>query len=96
MPHRETTLATLAGSSETERVVLVLVAKTEGSVVELRQQSWGEGVGWFTQNNVQLEPQQIAELKQTLGQASHATLRRASRKHTLGGFIPRVVRTESA
>jgi hypothetical protein len=96
MSHGETTLATLSGSRETERVVLVLVAKTNGSVVELRQQSWGEGVGWFTQSNVQLEPQQVAELKQTLGQAPHASTRRSSRKPTPGGFIPRVVHAESA
>ena len=96
MPHRETTLSTLAGSTETERVMLVLVARPEGSVVELRQQSWGEGVGWFTQSHVRLEPRQVAELKQTLGQTSNSIARRPLRQPAPGGFIPRVVHAESA
>jgi hypothetical protein len=96
MPHHETILATLAASSETERVVLVLLAKADGTVVELRQQSWGEGVGWFTQSSVQLEPGQVAKLKQTLGQAWHTPGGHSRRKSTPAGFVPRVVRAESA
>jgi len=96
MPDRETTLAILAGSSETERVVLILVMTTAGSLVELRQQSWGEGVGWFTQSSVQLEPAQVAELKQRLGAASGAGIRGSAGRSRSGGFVPRVVHAESA
>jgi len=96
MPNSETTLATLAGTSKTEQVVLVLVSKTDVSVVELRHQSWGEGVGWFTQSSIQLEPQQLAALKQTLGQASHTPIGHASRKRIPSGFVPRIVHVESA
>ena len=98
MPNRETTLATLAADSKTERVVLVLVAESGGSVVELRQQSWGEGVGWFTQSSVHLQPQQLAELKQTLGQASQTQTPpgHSRRKHTPSGFMLRVIHSESA
>lgn len=96
MPHRETPLATFAGSSETERVVLILVMAAGRSLVELRQQSWGEGVGWFTQSSVQLEPAQVAQLKQTLGQTSATSIGRPARQVAPGGFIPRVVHAESA
>jgi hypothetical protein len=95
MAKRETTLATLAAASETERVVLMLVAKTDGSVVELRQQSWGEGVGWYTQHSVELEPRQLAELKQTLGQAQRPA-GDSTRKRTPNGFFPRVIHADSA
>jgi len=102
MPHRETTLAILAGSSETERVLLVLTDGNSSSVVEMRQQSWGEGVGWFTQSHVQLEPQQVAELKRTLGQSSGSVNCRPTRPRDsvrprdAGGFVPRVIHAESA
>ena len=96
MSHRETTLAILAGSTETERVLMVLVATAEGSAVELRQQSWGEGIGWFTQSHVHLDPQQVAELKQTLGPTSRGTTRRGCANPSSGGFVPRVIHAESA
>lgn len=37
------------------------------SRIELRQQTWGEGIGWFTQNTMRLEPQQVAQLRTALG-----------------------------
>ena len=60
----ETVLASLPGSHEHDRALVVLCRQAGESHVELRQQSWGEGVGWYTQSTVTLEPSQIAGFNQ--------------------------------
>ena len=89
----ETLLASLPGSHECDRALVVLCAEAGKSHVELRQQSWGEGVGWFTQSKVTLEPNQIAGLRSVLGKTG-SSARPASAAPT--SFSPRVVRFESA
>ena len=96
----EVTLATLPSTVDDQRVVVVLVTKATGqSEVELRQQSHGDGVGWFTQSTVSLTPEQVGGLKGVLPtQAS----RRAYPFETRGAdrprssFQPRLFRAESA
>lgn len=39
----------------------------DASRVELRRQTWGEGIGWFTQNSLPLHPGQLAQLRGALG-----------------------------
>lgn len=67
----ETILAELPGNSDTERVLLV--HKIQGphrqTEMELRQQSWAPGIGWFTQSSVHLTPQQMGALRMTMGHA---------------------------
>ena len=99
----ETTLAAIPSASEQERVAVILCAdEINGSRIELRQQTWGEGVGWFTQSSIELEPHQVAGLRNALGITGHSRLQNAaklSRKHprmTKAGFSPRVVRAEPA
>ncbi|WP_425617097.1 hypothetical protein NA78x_000767 [Anatilimnocola sp. NA78] len=70
MQSSETILSAIPAQSDKERLIVVLVQKSEGSRLELRQQSYGEGVGWFTQSTVQLEPGQVAQLKNSLGHAT--------------------------
>lgn len=96
MPATEIVLSTLPSSHAGERVVVVLCqAANQPTRVELRQQSWGEGVGWFTQSTVPLDPDQVAQLRATLGsQVPSRPTRRAA--VTSRGFEPRVVRAESA
>jgi hypothetical protein len=102
MPARpETILATLPGADDHEQLVVVLAQAENGAThIELRQQSWGEGLGWYNQSSVQLEPSQVAGLRQTLGLggafskvrtpafAAHAPAR-------AGGFIPRVIHADA-
>ena len=64
---RETTLAAVAGSTESSRLLLVLLQSPTGSRVELREQSWADGVGWYTQSSVRIETEQVAELRNALG-----------------------------
>ena len=97
---RETVLATLPGTSDRERLVVVLAADAAGGTqVELRQQSWGEGLGWYTQNSVQVEPSQVAGLRQSLGlggafaQIRTPAFAPASPRKP-GGFVPRIVHSD--
>lgn len=88
----ETVLATLAGAHEHDRALVVLCRQAAGSHVELRQQSWGAGVGWYTQSTVALGPGQIAGLRSALGTAGATR----SGSTSSPSFSPRVVRFESA
>ena len=66
----ETLLATLPGETPREQVLVVLMtASGEPSRVCLRQQSWGEGIGWYTQNTIDLGTQQVAGLRSALGKS---------------------------
>lgn len=95
--NRETVLATLPGTNDRERLVVVLTSGGSAtSLVELRQQSWGEGLGWYTQNTMQVEPSQVAGLRQSLGlggafaQVKTPAFAPAAPRRA-GGFVPRVV-----
>jgi hypothetical protein len=72
MNAQEITLSVLPGASEHERVVMVLChhASSPASYVELRQQSFGAGLGWFNQSTIRLEPEQVADLRRALGAGS--------------------------
>jgi hypothetical protein len=100
MQSTETILSAIPALSDKERLVVVLVQTAEGSSLELRQQSYGEGVGWFTQSKVQMEPGQVAQLKNSLGTA--ATGNGMSRLPRLFGqaktpaWEPRLVIADSA
>ena len=96
----ETPLTTIP-ASETERLLVVLVQSPEhGSRMELRQQSFSNGIGWFTQSTVQLEPGQVAALRNALGPAGGSrTASRLSgefRKIAAPAWQPKVVHAESA
>ena len=96
--HQETIVGTLPGQTEDDRVVIVLCQHGIGAnSLELRQQSWGEGVGWFTQSSVEMSPRQVADLRNVLG-VSHgqsrlpAKFRKVSERH----WQPRVAHADSA
>lgn len=60
----ESLLATLPGSSEADRLVVYLVREPDGSSkLSLRQQSWAEGIGWYDQKTLDLEPEQFRLLR---------------------------------
>jgi len=100
-PCSETTLTAIP-ASEIERLLLVLVQSPEhGSRMELRQQSFSKGIGWFTQSTVQLEPGQVAALRNALGNSasgkrSVSGLPREFSTMTPPSWQPRVVHADSA
>lgn len=98
----ETVLSTLP-ASETERLLVVLVQGTDqSSRMELRQQSFSKGIGWFTQSTVHLEPGQVAALRNALGTSSTSSPRVRSRLPREFSTIaptawePKVVHADSA
>jgi hypothetical protein len=97
----ETVLTTLPASSETERLLLVLVQPADAaSRVELRQQTFSKTIGWFTQSTVHLEPGQVAALRNALGLTGSKTAsRRLPREFstvTPAAWQPKVVHAETA
>jgi hypothetical protein len=94
--NRECLLATLPGSCDTERVVVVLVQlEDDDSRISLRQQNWAEGIGWYDQKSLDLEPEQYRQLRRGLGAAAQP--RRALTESDAATLpFPGVVRTESA
>ena len=97
----ETVLTTLPSSTDTERLLLVLVQSADaGSRVELRQQSFSKSIGWFTQSTVHMEPGQVAALRSALGLTtggkSSSRLPREFSTVNLAAWQPRVVHADSA
>jgi len=96
----ETVLSEIPAQSASERLLVVLIQTPEGSRLELRQQSFGEGVGWFTQSTVQMEPGQVALLKNSLGAAasgnSASRLPRSFNRLNAANWQPRLVQADSA
>jgi len=102
MPHHSDTVLSTIPASETERLLVVLVQTPEaGSRMELRQQSFSKGIGWFTQSTVQLEPGQVAALRNALGttptgQRSSRRLPREFSTIAPAAWSPKVVHADSA
>ena len=92
------TVLTNIPASETERLLVVLVQSPHsGSRMELRQQSFSAGLGWFTQSTVQLEPNQVAALRNALGSSTpERRLPRSFAKIASSSWQPRVVHAETA
>jgi len=100
MSPQETVLSTIP-ASETERLLVILIQAPDcGSRMELRQQSFSNGIGWFTQSSVQLEPGQVAALRNALGvtggQRPARPLPREFAKIAAAAWEPKVVRADSA
>ena len=67
---QEVVLSTLPGGSENDRLQIVLRTHfSSGEPLQLRQQTWGEGVGWYTQSTISLTSEQAAALRNSLGGA---------------------------
>ena len=95
----ETLLTTIPGADDDERLELVLCISADGeNRLELRQQSWGEGVGWYTQGTIELSPHQVADLRNALGTrtASARPFPAGFRQVSRANWTPRVVSAESA
>jgi hypothetical protein len=66
----ECILATLPGQNPNEQLVVVLqTVPGQPSRVSLRQQTWGEGIGWYTQTTIELGTDQVAGLRLALGRS---------------------------
>jgi hypothetical protein len=52
-----------------ERLEVALVRRGRQSRLELRVLGWGDGIGWYVQRRISLDPLQIRALKGILGTA---------------------------
>jgi hypothetical protein len=67
----ECLLATLPSDHADERIQVVLSRAADGgSTISLVQQSWAESLGWYTQQVMNLSPDQVGELRLALGSSS--------------------------
>lgn len=67
-PENHVMLAEIPGTAEDERLAVYLeTGHGAGSSLSLCQQSWAEGIGWFTQSRVEIDPAQLPLLRQALG-----------------------------
>ena len=101
MSQKTETLLSSILASEVERLQVVLVQSTEaGSHMELRQQSFSKGIGWFTQSTIKLEPGQVAALRNSLGITTGgsrpARLPREFSTIAPAAWQPKVVHADSA
>ena len=72
MVHR-TVLATIAGSEPHQRLEVALTQGRDGRLaIDLRDQHYAEGIGWFDQRTLALDPRQFRQLKAVLGLNSSA------------------------
>jgi hypothetical protein len=63
-----TVLATLPGSAPCQRLQVALEQGEDGRLsICLADQHHAEGIGWFTQRSMQLDPRQWAQLQGILG-----------------------------
>ena len=63
-----TQLATLAGSLPHERLQVGLARGRDGRlVIDLREQHHADGIGWFDQRRLTLDPRQFRQLQAVLG-----------------------------
>ena len=65
---RRTILGTVGGSGPNQRVEIALRQRRDGRVViDVREQHYAEGIGWFDQRTLSLEPGQFRQLQAVLG-----------------------------
>jgi hypothetical protein len=68
-----THLATLPGSGPGQRLDVSLVQKRDGRLsIDLREQHYAAGIGWFDQKSLELDPRQLRLLQAILGEARDA------------------------
>ncbi|QDV33320.1 hypothetical protein [Tautonia plasticadhaerens] len=71
----QTVLATLPGSAPCQRLQVALEQGEDGRLtICLADQHHAEGIGWFTQRSMQLDPTQWAQLQGVLGSAGARSL----------------------
>ena len=63
----ETLLGYLPSPRDDQRLAVFRCESHDGQHYELRQQSWGNGLGWFTQNCVAVDSEQAAALRNLFG-----------------------------
>jgi hypothetical protein len=68
---QQSVLGQLEGENQKEKVELILRQTAEGQAgLEVRSLRWGQGVGWYVQKTIILDPTQVQRLDRLLRRAS--------------------------
>jgi hypothetical protein len=70
LQQREFTLGGQFNGDGTTRLEVALLTSEGKTKLELRLLGWGEGIGWYIQKRLQLDPLQIRALKAILGRGA--------------------------
>ncbi len=75
-------------------------AEKPAATIEIKQQSWGDSVGWFTQHTISVHESQLATLRASLGVATAVVRPEKPEPRTVtpqtAGWTPRVINADSA
>ncbi|WZO99418.1 hypothetical protein EP7_001024 [Isosphaeraceae bacterium EP7] len=67
----KTVLGTIGGTAPEQRVEVSLVARRGGGLtIDLCEQHFAEGIGWYDQRSFALDPQQFRQIQAMLGLSS--------------------------
>ena len=66
-------LATIPSDQENQRLQVVMDQEAVGTKLRLEQQSFGNGIGWYTQSSVEISPDQVPVLRQAFGVTGQST-----------------------
>jgi hypothetical protein len=68
----EKVLTTIVGANKTSRLEVALGPDAQGGrTIELRRMSWGDGVGWYCQQTLRLDPREAENILWTLRGSRH-------------------------
>jgi hypothetical protein len=85
--HYEKILTTIVGVNQSSCLEVALGSDSQGEhTVELRRLSWGEGVGWYSQQTLRLDAKEAENLLQALRQSQFKWRTRPAGKQ--GKVIP--------
>ena len=88
-------LATIDGTSDTERLILSLVpCEFDGQCLELHRETWSESLGWFTQSRIRVAKEEINGLRSALGCVSGTQVTGGKQKMA-GVLSPAILRFPS-
>lgn len=63
-----TVMATLGGTAPQQRLQVALAQREDGRLlIDLREQHYAEGIGWYDQRTIELDPRQFRQLQAVLG-----------------------------
>ena len=66
-------LATIPSDQDDQRLQVIMDQEASGTKLRVEQQSFGNGIGWYTQSSVEIAPDQLPVLRQAFGMTGQST-----------------------
>ena len=68
--HKENVIAIVPDGTQSQRLVFIAKSVESDLPIVLRQETYSEDVGWFTQNQIEMTRQQMMMLRSAMGGTS--------------------------